>query len=257
MRKTAIVFLVLALLLVQAVAVSAITASEAKSEWLDLKEERMDLDAVHKQAKLDYAADKTPENAQAVVDTGKDLLNKVLDEAEAWLTWKEIEAEEDDRVPQYMKDTIAEDVLTNKDKIDVLRNDVDGVTNQLELGVVALKMIGKYLELLTDVARDSGLMWVHIGNTQADRIADYEAQLRETADTVGDSAAIDQLDLALDELEIAKRNIENAEDTYDLVRIPGTPLIKFSEGNNYLRAARDNLLAANMHLGQAYNSLVR
>lgn len=257
MKRLTTMFIVLALLLVQVVAVSALTAGEAKDDWLDLKEERMELDAVHKSAKLDYAADKTPENAEAVVDTGKDLLNTALDEAEAWLVWKEIEAEEDDRVPQYMKDTVSEDVNTNLEKIDVLREDVDAVTTQLELGIVALKMIGKYFELLADVARDTGLMWVHIGNSQAEKIADYEAQLRETAEEIGDDEAMEHLDLALDELEIAKRNIDNAEDTYDLVRIPGTPLIKFAEGNNYLRAARSNLLGANMHLNHAYQALVR
>ena len=257
MKKATIIFLVLALLLVQVVAVSALTAGEAKDDWLDLKEERMELDAVHKSAKLDYAADKTSENAEAVVDTGKDLLNTALDEAEAWLVWKEIEAEEDDRVPQHMKNVVSEDVNKNIEKIGVLREDVDAVTNQFELGVVAIKMIGKYFELLADVARDTGLMWVHIGTSQADKIADYEEKLRETAEEIGDEEAIEHLDRALDELKIAKRNIENAEDTYDLVRMPGTPLVKFAEGNNYLRAARSNLLAANMHLGHAYNFLVR
>ena len=46
--------------------------------------------------------------------------------------------------------------------------------------------------------------------------------------------------------------LDEAEDAYAEVVLPGTPLIKFSEGNNNLRAARMNLIAAHKNLNQAY-----
>jgi len=46
------------------------------------------------------------------------------------------------------------------------------------LGIVYLKMVGKYLELLSDVARDSGKILVYRGNTYFETVEDYESKLR-------------------------------------------------------------------------------
>jgi len=257
MNKTGLIVLVALLLLLQVGVVSALTASEAKQEWLDAKHESSEAHKVHRSAKIDWAADKTEENNQIVIDTGKDLLNAALDEAEAWLIWRDLEVEENQEVPSDLKQTIHEDVVTNLDKIDVLRGEVDGVETKFELGIVFLKMIGKYFELVADVARNTGLIWVHIGNTRADTVADYEAELREEAESMSDNSEIlEKLDMARDELETARTNINNAEAEYGQVKLPGTPLIKFSNGNNYLRIARGNLLSAHGYLNQAYNLMV-
>jgi len=85
-----IVFLIIALLLVQSV--FALSASEARQEWKDLKEASREKKETHQEAKVDFSLDKTDENRQRVVDTGKDVLHAALDEAEAWLVWKDIEA---------------------------------------------------------------------------------------------------------------------------------------------------------------------
>ena len=248
MKKISII-MVLILLLVQVISVSALSAEDAKDDWQDLKKVSVDAQEVHRDAKVDWAANKSDENNQAVVDTGKEVLHAALNEVEAWLMWKDAEASDNDDVPAEIKDSISADVEANLAKIEGLRADVDGVDNRLELGLVFLNMIGKYFELLADVARNSGDMWVYIGEVKAETIADYEAKLREST---SDSEVLVKLDLALSELEIAERNLENAKDTYAMVKLPGTPLLKFGEGNNYLNAARNNLIVAHGHLNAAY-----
>jgi hypothetical protein len=253
MKKIYVAMLFAMLLLLQVFAVSALTAGEAKQEWLDAKQESRDKQETHRDAKIDFAANKSEENRQAVVDTGKDVLHAALDEAEAWLKWKELEAQENPEVPSSIKESIADDVEDNLAKIDGLRADVDNVKNQLELGLTWLKMVGKYFELLADVARNTGLMWTNIAEDKADTVEEFEAKLRDAVEGMDNNELIlGKLDMAKTELETARRNIENAEDTYKQVVLPGTPLLKFAEGNNYLRAARANLLAAHKYLNQAY-----
>lgn len=255
MKKILTVFLLVCLVVLQSIAVSALTADQAKQEWRDAKQVSKEKQETHRDAKIEFAGDKSEENRQKVVDTGKDVLNAALDEVEAWLVWKELEAQENPDVPSDLKEDISDDVESNMAKIDDLREDVDGIDNQVELGLVFLKMIGKYAELLTDVARNSGKMWVHIGNTHLDIAEDIEAKLRTEAD--GNDAVIEKLDSAKDSLEEARSNVDKAEDSYLQVKLPGTPLIKFAEGNNYMRTARTNLLSAQSDLHQAYRLLLR
>ncbi|MFH1638561.1 MAG: hypothetical protein ABIB71_09105 [Candidatus Woesearchaeota archaeon] len=253
MKKIGQALLIAVLLIMQAFAVSALTAGEAKDAWLEARSSSLEKQEQHREAKLLFAENKSDENRQNVVDTGKEVLHAALDEVEAWLTWKELEAKENPEVPDDIIESIENDVAANKAKIEGLRTDVDGVNNQLGLGLVFLKMIGKYTELLADVARNSGAMWVHIANTKADTIEEYEARLRGIAEGMDDNEEIlATLDKAVTELEVARRNIDNAESVYDQVRVPGTPLLKFSEGNNYLKAATGNLILAHGHLNKAY-----
>ena len=171
MKKIFLITAVAAMLFTQATAVLAIE-SGSKQAWLSAKQATKTADAAHRQAKLDYATNKTPENEQKVIDTGKTLLQNGLNEVEEWLLWKNTEAEEDSRVPDSIKNAIASDVEKNLAKIENFRTEVDGVTSQFQLGVVFLKMIGAYLELLTDVARNTGAMWVNIGNNLLDEARD-------------------------------------------------------------------------------------
>ncbi|MBN2335285.1 hypothetical protein JXL21_06960 [Candidatus Bathyarchaeota archaeon] len=257
MKKTGIVIMVMALLLLQPLTVSALTAGEAKQAWRDAKQASRDTQSVHRDAKIEWAADKTEENNQRVIDTGKDVLNAALDEAEAWLVWRSLEVEENPDIPTDLKDTIRGDVAANLAKIEELREEVEGVENRLELGIVFLKMVGKYLELLTDVARSTGRVWVHIANSMADTVEEYEAKLREATEGLTDNQKIiEALDAALNELETARMNIDSAEVEYLQVVNPGTPLIKFSNGNNYLRIAKNNLISAHGYLNEAYRLLV-
>ena len=257
MRKILMAVLVAVLVVLSAVSAAA-NAGDAKQDWLDAKDVTKEKQQLHQDAKLALVADNTPENQQKVVDTGKDFLNAALDEAEAWLDWKGAEADEDSRVPDDIKQRISDDVQANKGKIADLRVEVDAVNNQVELGLITLKMIGKYFELLADVARDTGLMWSHVADTHADKIEEFEQKLRTTAEEMDNNDDImAKLDNAKSELETARRNIDNAKSTYELVKVPGTPFLKFAEGNSYLRAAQANLINAYGNLNQAYAMIVR
>ncbi|HII72290.1 TPA: hypothetical protein HA265_06050 [Candidatus Woesearchaeota archaeon] len=247
-----IISLVIALLLLQTV--SAMSASEAKQDWLAAKQVSSEKQAQHREAKADFAADKSEGNRQKVVDTGKAVLDAALDEADAWLTWKDLEAEENPLVPEDIKQAIFDDVETNRAKIDALRDDVDAVKNQVELGLTWLKMVGKYFELLSDVMRNSGAMWVHVAQDRADTIGDFEQKLRAGT---SDPEVLSELDQAKAELKTAEDNIARAGESYKQVKIPGTPLIKFHEGNLNLQLAKTNMLAAHMHLNLAYAAMVR
>jgi len=238
--------------------VSAITSSEAKADWLEAKEKRIEANTAYQEAKLEYATDPSEENNQGVIDTAKDSLNAALDEAEAWLIWKDLEAEENPEIPEDLKEMIAEDVETNLAKVGELKVDVEGIQTRLDVGIVFLKMIGKYAELLADVARDSGYIWVHLVENKADLVEEYEEKLRETAEELSDNEEIlNKLDIAKSELATAENKIEAAENAYDEVKIPGMPLIKFAEGNAYLRQARTNLINAHIQLEHVYNLMVR
>ncbi|MFC1753887.1 hypothetical protein ACFL96_10950 [Thermoproteota archaeon] len=254
MRKIGIVLVILVLLLSQAIAVCALNPSEAREAWKDTKQHSREMQEQHREAKLGYAGNKSVENEQEVIETGKASLHAALEEAEAWLVWKKVDAEDNDEIPDDLRDTLIDDVETNLDKIEDLKAEVDGVNTRFELGVVFLKMIGKYFELLADVARNSGRVWVHIGNTRADTLEGYVETLRDETD---DDYVLEKLDMADDEIAIARRNIDNAEDTYAQVKVPGTPLMKFAEGNSYLRAAKANLMGAHRHLADAYRLMVR
>ena len=116
---------------------------------------------------MDYKKDKTPENDQRVIDAAKTVLNDALDEAEAWLKWKQLEADDNIDVPEGIKNNVDSDVEANLAKIDGFRADVAGIENRLQVIGVFLKIVGGYTGLLTDVARNSGAMWVYIGEQLA------------------------------------------------------------------------------------------
>ena len=237
--------------------VSALSAGDTKIAWQNAKVATKNAQALHRQAKLDYAADKTPENEKKVVDTAKDSLGKALDEAEAWLVWKKIDAQENPLAPQSVKDSIKTDADKNIAKIDDLREEVDGIDTQIEAVVVFLKMIVAYVELLTDVARNVGALWVHIGNDLLDEANKYEASLRDTASKMSDNSAIlAKLDIAKSELSKARNNVDNSEAAYKQVKLPGNPFAKFNEGNLLLNAAKTELGLAQRELLGAYNLII-
>ncbi|MDY6959375.1 MAG: hypothetical protein SVK08_09490, partial [Halobacteriota archaeon] len=205
-------------------------------------------------ARLRFLDSRSDEDREWMIEKGKDSLHAALDEAEAWLIWINLDAQENDEISDEMKETIEEDVNINLDKIDTLRIEVDNIETRDDLVITFIRMVSEYLGLLTDSSRNVGMIWVSIASNRADTIEDLESRLRETAEGMGDNERIiDNLDMALEELEQARENIEEANSTYGEVRIPGQPLIKFSEANNYLRAARTNMLSAHKYLNDAFN----
>jgi hypothetical protein len=257
MKKQLITILLIGLILLQPIQVLALTSSEAKQDWYDAKQASRDAQQEYRDVKIAWATNKSEENNQKVIDTGKNVLHRALDEAEAWLIWRNLEVEENPMIPEDLKQTIQDDVESNLAKIDELHVDVDEVENRLELGLVFLKMVGKYFELLTDVARNTGFVWVDIVSSYADTVEDYESKIRESAQSIENNEAIlEKLDKALDDLQSARTNIDNALEEYDQVVIPGNPILKFSSGNQYLRIARNDLIAAQGSLREAYRLLV-
>jgi len=252
MKKTFFTIAVIAMILGPVITVSAIE-SGSKSAWLSAKEASKTAKIVYNQAQLDYTTNKTPENQKAVIDTGKEFLQKALNEVEEWLLWKNTEAQNDPRATDAIRSSIASDVEKNLSKINNYRQEVNEVTTQIELGVETLKLIGGYLELLTDVARNVGALWVQIGNNLLSQASDSEAKLREAAMKLNDNAdIIAKLDQAKQELSTAKTNVNSADAVYKQVKLPGQPLIKFGEGNSYLTSARSNLLSAQQQMYQAF-----
>jgi hypothetical protein len=236
---------------------SALSATDARQDWLDAKQRSLDAQIAHTDAKIAWAADRTDQHNQNVIDTGKDVLHAALDEAEAWLVWKQLEVEEDPSLPADLRSAIEEDVDANRKTIDELRDEVDAIETRVDLGITFLRMVGEYIGLLTDVARNTGYVWAHVAETYADTADTYEAKLRSAAETMPDNAAImDHLDDARDGIDTARENIDNARERYGQVVLPGTPLIEFANGNNYLRIARGDLLSAHASMNQAYVLMV-
>ena len=257
MKKQILATFIVVVILLQIVSISALTASQARDNWKDARLASQQAQGDHRDAKLDYAEDKSVSNEQAVINTGKTAMHAALDEVEAWLIWKKLEAQENPEVPNDIQDQIEQDVEANIDKIDDLRTEVDGIQTRLEMGVVFLTMVGKYFELSADVARNSGSMWVHIANLKADKIAEYEEKLRDIAQDIDNNEEIiAKLDTAKAELTTARENINSADITYQQITYPGTPVLKFHEANSYLKAAKTNLIVSAKNLRESYQMIL-
>ena len=119
--KRALTITVVILLLLQPFTVFALTSSEAKQNWYDAKNASRNAQQSYREARLAYAANKTDENNQKVIETGKDTLYAALDEAQTWLIYVQTELDENPEVPEDLKTTIKGDISTNLGKIDGLR----------------------------------------------------------------------------------------------------------------------------------------
>ena len=137
------------LVLVTSMATNALPAlaesqNELRQTWLNAKKIRLEADAAYRQAQLDYKKDKTLENDQRVIDAAKTVLNDALDEAEAWLKWKQLEADDNIDVPEGIKNNVDSDVEANLAKIDGFRADFAGIENRLQVIGVFIKIVGGY-----------------------------------------------------------------------------------------------------------------
>ena len=121
-------------------------------------------------------------------------------------------------------------------------------------GEVTLKEHDKYLYALAPSPYISGISGRRVDD---EGILDFLPPLDEAEKMEDNEDIIAKLDSAKDSLDEARSNVEKAEDSYEEVVLPGTPLIKFAEGNNYMRTARTNLLSAHSDLNQAYRMMVR
>lgn len=255
--KSILVVFIVCLSMAPSSNIKALTSSEAKQAWIQAKQASREAQQVYVHASIRWAANKTQENERALVDSGKTALQAALKEAEAWLIWVSLAVNENSEVPANLKERIQNDVDDNLETIEELRGEVSRVETRAQLTLVFLKMVGKYFELVADVARNTGLVWVHIANMHANTLEGYEAEMRTAAEGLeNNEAIIEELDKAVEELENARDNIDLAESEYLQVQIPGNPLLRFSSGNQYLRIARNELLLAVSHLRKAYQLLM-
>jgi hypothetical protein len=239
------------LLLFQVVSVAALTASQARDNWLDAKEESLEAQSRHRNTKTTYG-----QNTPEALETGKESMHAALNEAEAWLIWKEAQANENSEIPDNLREDILADIENNKGKIKSLKAEVDAVNSQIELAATFLKMIGKYTELLTDVARNSGKIWVFVANERIKDLESYQIKLKEFAEDRDNGPALVKLNDASEKIEEAKSNIDNAEEYYNRVQIRTNPVINFHEGNKRLRFARMDMLEAHIRLNEALGELL-
>jgi len=256
LRLTLSVLLLLAVFLVPAWPLLA-SAADAGQAYLAAQQKRLTAEQAYKTDLAAFNADKTPENEKQAVTSGKVLLSAWLDEAQTWLEWKDAQAQEDANLPQNLRDDIHSDVAKNLEKISGLRQDVDGVETLGQGVLVFLKMIGAYGGLLADVARNTGAAWVIGGNKILANADAYEVKLRTAAEKKNNSAEIiPKLDMAKSALAAARNNVNAAEAAYKLVVTPGTPLVRFADGNRKLNQARLDLLSAQAQMAGALSLII-
>jgi len=257
-KKISLVFLLISLILLQVVAVSALSADGAKQEWKNARQKTIEKREIHQESKLNWQENQSEENTQAYINTGKDLLNAALDEADAWLVLKQEEIEEINNLPTELKSQIQTDIDTNRAKVEEQREKVESANTKIQVDLTALGMVVAYLELLTDVARDSGKIQVYKSNQYIETMENYEQILRTKTENIDNNQEIiSLLDNAKAEIDEAKTNVLKADLAYSQVVNPGTPLIKFNEGNQYLRVAKVNMVSANAHLRQALRLIIK
>ena len=252
MKKQLIIMFIFAILLLQVVAASP---GEAKSNWLELKDVSKEMKSAYKDAQKEFKNNKTDENKQILVDAGKDLLNAGLDEAEAWLLWKQIQVAEDPKAPEDLAQKIQEDITKNLDKIEGLRTKVDNVGNQLQLGLVFIEMVVEYRSLIADVSNNMGNAFIHKANEMLETANAMEEKLRELAE--GNEKAISYLDEAKADLESAQSHVGEADTNYDSIKVPGKPLVDFHQGNIHLREAKQDFVSAHQNMKKAYKELLK
>ncbi len=119
-------------------------------------------------------------------------------------------------------------------------------------------MVGAYSELLADVARNTGKMWVHIAGNILDTAESYEIKLRTAAEKKSNnSEIIAKLNTAKSALDSAQNSVSPAKTSYEQVKVPGTPLIKFAEGNKNLRSAQKSLKTAQQNMTEAFQLIIK
>lgn len=259
MTKTIVLSLIIGLLIGLLPAVALMQSQEqAKQKWQNALQSRQTAANKYQQDRGNYLSNRSPANEQKYINSAKKMFLAALDEAEAWLEWRKTADQANSEIPDNIKESIKNAVDANLAKIDPLRVEVREVTSQLEGQAVFLRMLSRWTELLADVARNTGYLWVYQVEQRIETTERYESQLREKVKySPNKSDLINKLNLAKNEIASAKNNVSLANTAYNLVVMGGIPLIpitKFVEGNDYLRQAKLNLLNAHSQLEFVYNA---
>ena len=228
--------LILLILIAMFSSVAYADLSDAKQKWLDAK-------AYHEQTKIEWREaqqlvnlNNTPENVQNVIAKAKVSLNAGLDAAIAFFEFHKEKLEAED-ISDSLKSTIRSDIDKNIGVAEGLKLEVDAIDSRLEVGIVSLKIFDKYLNLLVDIMRDTGLAYIEKSNGRYDRLSEMrtklESKIPESRKAEFESA-LNDIDNHLKE---AKANIDNAEAKYKSIIQKQGSGIAFAEGNKLLLEA--------------------
>lgn len=208
----------------------------SKQKWLDAK-------AYHEQTKIEWreaqklvTANNTPENVQNVIAKAKISLNAGLDAAIAFFEFHKEKLEAED-ISDSLKSIIRSDLNKNIGVAEGLKLEVDAIDSRLEVGLVSLKIFDKYLNLLVDVMRDTGLAYVEKSNNKYDRLSEMKIKLESKIPESRKAEFESALNGIENHLKEAKLNIDNAEAQYRSITQKQGSGIAFAEGNRLLLEA--------------------
>ena len=255
MKKTIFIFAIIAIFLLQVVAVSA-TAEETKIAWKDAKEISKEKRNEYRDVQKEFRKNNSEENRELLIEAGKETLHAGLNEAEAWLLWREEKSKEDTKFPEELKEEIQSSIDENLAKIESLREEIDAIETQIELGVTFIDMLFKYREVLSDVSKHTGNSLIYLAEQKLEKSTEFEEKLRVIAEGYEHEAALESLDNVKESLNSAKEHIDEADEKYDSITVPGKPIITFHEGNKHLKDARKSLIDAHKNLREAYRLLL-
>ena len=231
---------VLLILLVVFSSVAFADVNDAKQKWIDAA-------AYHEKTKIEWqeaqklvAESNTPENTQNVIDKAKISLNAGLDSAIAFFEFHKEKAASAD-ISDSLKNTIRSDLDENIAVAQGLKTDVNNIKTRLEVGLVSLKIFDKYLDLLVDVMRNSGLVFAEKSNDRYDRLIKIKGIVESKIPADKKSEYQDLLNKVDNNLNEAKNNIDSAEAKYKTITQKQGAGVAFGEGNNLIRQVHQNM----------------
>ena len=229
----------------------------ARLKWLEAKETHLGLQQEWRQAQLLVAANNTQENIENVIEKAKAALNAGLDEAIAFFEFHKEKLTSAD-VSDELKATIESDLNKNIDVAEGLKDDVNAITTRAEVGVVSLKIIDAYLNLLVDVMRDTGLVFVEKANLRVEKLEEFRDTLQEKVDIAPEDKKED-LDKLMESLNVhideAKSAIDSAEEAYNSITKKEGSRIAFEKGNTLIRQSRSHMVLAFQDIRQIVKKL--
>lgn len=216
---------------------------DLKQEWIDAKAVHKEARDVWKEAQVLVNSVNTPENVRNVIDKAKISLNAGLDEAIAYFEFQKDKLLDSD-ISDDLKVVIQADIDNNLGIANDLKNDVAGITTRLQIGIVTLKIVDKYLDLLVDIMRDTGLVFVEKGNNRHDKLDNFRDRIESNIPADSKSDYQELLDKIENNMNEAKSNINSAEAKYKSITQKQGSGVAFREGNNLMRQSNQNMKLA-------------
>lgn len=255
MKKILAIFAVFLLFSVVVLA----SIADARQTWLEARETHIELQQEWREAQQLVARENTPENVENVVNKAKVSLNSGLDEAIAFFELQKEKLTTAD-VSDDLKQTIESDLNKNIDAAEALKDDVNSIQTRVEVGITSLKILDAYLNLLVDVMRDSGFVYVEKARLRVEKLEQFRDMLQEKVNLAPESKK-QELEGLMDDLnkniQDAKDNIDEAEDNYKSITQKEGSRLKFQQGNTNIMQSRNEMLMAFQNIQQIVQVLRR